>query len=395
MRFRRAAGIALVLLLLLAAFGIGVVLTASPSEILQKPALDTGARASSPRTIDEVREALASSYYRPVARDVLQEPTVSALLRELGDPNTDFLTAPEYETLKKRTSRSYAGVGLTVEPSRAGLVVTSALPGPAREAGVRRGDIIVRIDAQPAANLTFEQSLNLIKGEKGTVVHLTLRRPDHGRLQFTVVRRDVSVPSLRARLLRFHGTKVGYIRLLGFPDSTAERLHDAAASLVKRGAKGIVLDLRSNPGGLLTEAVRAVSIFLDEGVVCTISGLHQEETVYEVTGGATYPKLPLVIATNRGSASASEIVAAALQDHRRAVVVGRRTYGKASVQSIRPLSRGTALKLTTAMYRTPAGVDLTGRGVRPGIRAADDPITRMDELLRAAERALLEQIAAA
>jgi carboxyl-terminal processing protease len=394
MRYRRAAGVALVVFLLAAAFGVGVVLTASPSEILQKPASRALAPSRSPRTIDEVRRALASSYYRPIARDVLDEPTVTSLLRELGDPNTDFLTANEYETLKKRTARSYAGVGLTVEPSRAGLVVTSALPGPARAAGVRRGDIIVRINGQPAADLTFEQSLNLIKGEKGTVVHLTLRRSDGARRRLIVVRQEIALPSLRARLLRFHGAKLGYVRLLGFSDSTAERLREAAASLVKRRAKGIVLDLRDNPGGLLTEAVRAVSIFLDDGVVCTIAGLHQEETVYEVTGGATYPKLPLVIAVNRGSASAAEIVAAALQDHERAVVVGKRTYGKASVQSIRPLSHGAALKLTTAMYRTPDGLDLTGRGIHPGIRAADDPLTRLDELLRSAERALLQQISA-
>jgi carboxyl-terminal processing protease len=394
MRYRRAAGVALVVFLLAAAFGVGVVLTASPSEILQKPASGAAAPSRSPRTIDEVRQALASSYYRPIARDVLDEPTVTSLLRELGDPNTDFLTANEYETLKKRTARSYAGVGLTVEPSRAGLVVTSALPGPARAAGVRRGDIIVRINGQPAADLTFEQSLNLIKGEKGTVVHLTLRRSDGGRRRLTVVRQEIALPSLRARLLRFHGAKLGYVRLMGFPDSTAERLREAAASLVKRGAKGIVLDLRDNPGGLLTEAVRAVSIFLEDGVVCTIAGLHQEETVYEVTGGATYPKLPLVITVNRGSASAAEIVAAALQDHERAVVVGKRTYGKASVQSIRPLSHGAALKLTTAMYRTPDGLDLTGRGIHPGIRAGDAPLTRLDELLRAAERALLQQISA-
>jgi carboxyl-terminal processing protease len=394
MRYRRAAGVALVVFLLAAAFGVGVVLTASPSEILQKPSSGAVAPSRSPRTIDEVRQALASSYYRPIARDVLDEPTVTSLLRELGDPNTDFLTANEYETLKKRTARSYAGVGLTVEPSRAGLVVTSALPGPARAAGVRRGDIIVRINGQPAADLTFEQSLNLIKGEKGTVVHLTLRRSDGARRRLTVVRQEIALPSLRARLLRFHGAKLGYVRLMGFPDSTAERLREAAASLVKRGAKGIVLDLRDNPGGLLTEAVRAVSIFLEDGVVCTIAGLHQEETVYEVTGGATYPKLPLVITVNRGSASAAEIVAAALQDHERAVVVGKRTYGKASVQSIRPLSHGAALKLTTAMYRTPDGLDLTGRGIHPGIRAGDDPLTRLDELLRAAERALLQQISA-
>jgi carboxyl-terminal processing protease len=387
---RRAAGIALVTLLLAAAFAVGLVIT-------RGSALTTSTRSSSPsaqgphRVIDEVRDALARSYYRAVPRNVLQKQTIDAVLRELGDPNTDFLTAVEYESLKSRTARSYSGVGLTVEPSRAGLVVTSALNGPAREAGVRRGDIIVRIDGRPAGRLTFDQALNLIKGEQGTVVHLTLRR-EGDRRRVTVVRQEITLPSLRARLVRFRGTKLGVIRLLSFPDATSERIGEATQSLVKRGAKGVVLDLRDNPGGLLTQAVRTVSIFLDEGVVCTISGLHQDETTYEVTGDATYPNLPLVVAVNHGSASASEIVAAALQDHERAIVIGHRTYGKASVQSIRPLSHGTALKLTTAMYRTPAGRDLTGLGVHPKIRVDDDPLTDVDEVLRAAELALLKQL---
>jgi carboxyl-terminal processing protease len=387
---RRAAGIALVTLLLAAAFVVGLVITQSSS-------LTTSTRSSASaqgphRVIDEVRDALARSYYRPVPRDVLQNQTIDGVLRELGDPNTDFLTAVEYDALKSRTARSYSGVGLTVEPSRAGLVVTSALNGPAREAGVKRGDIIVRIDGRPAGRLTFDQALNLIKGEQGTVVHLTLRRRGE-RLQVTVVRQEITLASLRARLVRFRATKLGVIRLLSFPDATSERIGAATQSLVKRGAKGIVLDLRDNPGGLLTQAVRTASIFLDEGVVCTISGLHQDETTYEVTGDAAYPKLPLVVAVNHGSASASEIVAAALQDHERAIVIGHRTYGKASVQSIRPLSHGTALKLTTAMYRTPAGRDLTGLGIHPKIRIDDDPLTHVDEVLRAAERALLKQLA--
>jgi carboxyl-terminal processing protease len=390
---RRAAGIALVTFLLAAAFALGLFLTARSASILPPVAGQASAREPHPRVIEEVRQALASSYYRSVGRDVLEKPTITGLLRELGDPNTDFLTAVEYDSLKSRTARSYSGVGLTVEPSRAGLVVTSALNGPAREAGVRRGDIIVRIEGRPAGKLTFDQALNLIKGEKGTLVHMTLRRADHGRLRVTVVRQEITLPSLRAHLVRFHGAKLGYLRLLSFPDATAERLQQATASLVRRGAQGIVLDLRENPGGLLTQAVRAVSIFLDEGVVCTVSGLHQDEMTYEVTGNASYPKLPLVVAVNRGSASAAEIVAAALQDHERAVIVGRRTYGKASVQSIRPLSNGTALKLTTAMYLTPAGRDLTGRGVRPKVRVGDDPFTELDEVLRAAELALVKQIA--
>jgi carboxyl-terminal processing protease len=387
---RRAAGIALVILLLAAAFVVGFFIT-------RDSALSASTGSSSPaqrpqRVLDEVRDALARSYYRPVPREVLQKQTIEGVLRELGDPNTDFLTAVEYDSLKSRTARSYSGVGLTVEPSRAGLVVTSALNGPARKAGVRRGDIIVRIDGRPAGRLTFDQALNLIKGEQGTVVHLTLRRQGERR-QITVVRQEITLASLRARLVRFHGTKLGVIRLLSFPDATSERIGEATRSLVRRGAKGIVLDLRDNPGGLLTQAVRTVSIFLDEGVVCTIAGLHQDETTYEVSGDATYPNLPLVVAVNHGSASASEIVAAALQDHERAIVIGHRTYGKASVQSIRPLSHGAALKLTTAMYRTPAGRDLTGLGVHPKIRVDDDPLTHVDEVLRAAERALLKQLA--
>ncbi len=393
MKTRRAAGIALVTLLLAAAFGLGLFLTRS-SALGTSTASHATASRGPYRVIDEVRDALATSYYRAVPRDVLQKPTIDGVLRELGDPNTDFLTAVEYDSLKSRTARSYSGVGLTVEPSRAGLVVTSALNGPARKAGVRRGDIIVRIDGRPAGKLTFDQALNLIKGQQGTVVHLTLSRSGDQR-RVTVVRQEITLPSLRARIVRFRGTKLGYLRLLSFPDATSERIGQATESLVRHGAKGIVLDLRDNPGGLLTQAVRTVSIFLDDGVVCTISGLHQDETTYEVTGDAAYPRLPLVVAVNHGSASAAEIVAAALQDHQRAVVIGHRTYGKASVQSIRPLAYGAALKLTTAMYRTPAGRDLTGEGVHPKIQVGDDPLTDVDEVLRSAERALLRQLAPA
>ena len=391
MRTRRAAGIALLLFLLAAAFVLGLLLTARSPRILTHAGAAT-ADNRTPTPIEEVREALASSYYRPVGRDVLSETTIPGLLKELGDPNTDYLTAAEYTSLKNRTARSYSGVGLTVEPARTGLLVTSAMKGPARQAGVRPGDIIVRIEGHPAGKLTFDQSLNLIKGERGTIVHLLVRRPREGQMRFTVVRQEIAVPSLRTRLVPFHGVKFGYVHLLAFPDSAGDRLADATASLVGRGAKGIVLDLRDNPGGLFAQAVRTVSVFLEEGVVCTISGLHQDETVYEVTGGATYPRIPLVVLVNHGSASSAEIVAAALQDHGRAVIIGRRTYGKASVQSIRPLSHGTALKLTTALYRTPAGRDLTGKGVRPKVRIDDDPLTRLDEALRAAERVLLKQI---
>jgi carboxyl-terminal processing protease len=393
---RRAGGIAGVAVLLAGAFFLGLFLTRTQApESATVPAAQPPPAAPSerqPTLIDEVRRELDDSYYRSVSPKVLAVPTIDGILEALGDPNTDYLTAPEYDSLQNRTAKSYLGVGLTVEPARAGLLVTSALKGPARQAGIRPGDVIVRIDGQPAGTLSFEQSLAFIKGEKGTFVRLTIRRPNKMVKHFTVMRQQIAVPSLRTRLFTYRGTKIAHARLLAFREDTSNRLREATERLVARGASGLVLDLRDNPGGLLAQAVRTVSIFLKEGEVCTTAGLHQEQVVYEVSGRAAYPKLPLVILVNSASASAAEIVAAALQDHERAVVVGRHTFGKASVQSIKPFWNGSALKLTTATYLTPSGVDLSEGGVRPQVRAFDRPLTRRDEALHAAARALLRTV---
>jgi carboxyl-terminal processing protease len=389
---RRAGGFALILLLLGAAFGLGLFLTRSGG--LGGDSTRPVTRAARVDPVIEVREELAENYYRELGPGVLSRKTIPELLEALGDPNTEYLTAAEYTSLKNRTARSYSGVGLTIEPSRAGLVVTSALRGPARQAGVRPGDIIVRIEGRPAGKLTFDQSVNLIKGEKGTVVHLTVRRENGRRVPFTVVRSEVAVPSLSSRLVRFAGARIGYVKLVSFPDSSAQRVNEATKTLVERGAQGLILDLRDNPGGLLTEAVRTASVFLEKGVVCTVSGLHQNETVYEVSGGAQFPRIPVTVLVNGGSASAAEIVAAALADNERAVIVGQRTYGKASVQSIRPLSAGRALKLTTATYLTPSGIDLSGHGIRPSVKVDNDPLTQRDEMVRAAEQVLAQKLAA-
>jgi carboxyl-terminal processing protease len=159
---------------------------------------------------------------------------------------------------------------------------------------------------------------------------------------------------------------------------------------VEQGAKGAILDLRDNPGGLLSEAVDVTSVYLGKGIVCRTDGLHEDPHTYNVSGLSTQPDLPLVVLVDGGSASAAEILAGAFHDNDRAVLVGERTYGKASVQTVAPLSDGGALKLTTAKYLTPAGADITGRGIEPGIVAVDDPLTERDEALRIARTTMLD-----
>jgi carboxyl-terminal processing protease len=387
---RRWTGIGAIVLLLAGAFLAGLLHNATSSPDGRRGPV--APRARLPTVIDEVRDELSTGYFRQVGSGVLARRSVAGMVEALGDPYTEYLTPEEYRALQNATARSYSGVGLTVGPSDEGLVVTSALRGPARDAGIRRGDVIVSIDGVPADKVAFERSLFLIKGEEGTNVQLTVKRPSVGKRRFTVVRQELPVPTVRTRLLSSKGTRLGYVRLLSFPESTTEDLRRQTARLVRRGATGIVLDLRDNPGGLLLEAVQSVSLFLDEGIVCTTEGEHQERRVFNVSGATPFPDVPLVVLVNHGSASASEIVAAGLGENGRAVVMGTRTYGKAAVQSLRELSNGAALKLTTATYTTPTGQSLHQHGVRPGLRAVDDPGTRVDEALRAAQRTLLKQL---
>ena len=384
---RRAGGIAAVLLLLGAAFATGLLLTRPDA----RPA--TRATAAKPRLIDEVRRELVTRYYRAVPRRALRAETVDGILTALDDPYTEYLNAAEYGQLKKRTARTYSGVGLSVEPSERGLVVRAAFRGPAREAGIARGDVIVAVDGRPVGNLAFDRALTLFTGEMGTKVRLTVRRERGAEREVTVVRERISTPTIRSHMLGGRGVKVGYVRLLSFPANASDRVAAETDRLVDDGARALVLDLRNNPGGLLSQAVRVASLFQEEGIVCTTQSRHQEPRVLEVSGDAPYADLPLVVLVNRGSASAAEIVAGSLSDNGRAMLVGERTYGKALVQTIRELSNGEALKLTTAVFVTPAGSTLS-RGLRPELHAVDHPTTRPDEAVAAARRALLEQLAA-
>ena len=387
---RRAAGFLAATVVVVAAFAVGFVITQSEQQASQAAAQRT--TDPSIRLIDEVRAELNAAYYRWIHPDVLARPTVDGILDGLEDPHTEVLTATEFESLRDRTEGTYSGIGLTVGPASGGLVVTSAYPGPAKSAGIEPGDVIVRIDGAIVADKPFESALTLIKGQPGTVVRLRVRRPPQKEaFDVEVVRKEIAVPPISARLMQVKNQKVAYIRIFSFSADAADQVTATAKRLVAKGATGAIIDLRDNPGGLLSQAVDVASIFIADGAVCHTAGLHEEEHTYRVTGFPTQPKLPLVVLVNWGSASAAEIVAGALVDHNRAILAGTRTFGKASVQTVAPLLNGRALKLTTAKYVTPDGADITGQGLHPSVEAVDDPTTaEHDEAIQIARRTILQ-----
>jgi carboxyl-terminal processing protease len=337
--------------------------------------------------VEQVRAQLASSYYRPVPGKILRLTSVKSMLAALNDPYTEYLDPLAYRLLRQETSRSYWGVGLTVVPAKDGLVVTAAQRGPATQVGVRVGDRLVGIDGVALRGMSFDSALGRIVGPDGSPVHFTVRRGAE-TLRFTVVRERISAPVVRARLLAVPGGRVGYVRLAGFRAGAAQVLRGELRRLERAHVSAFVLDLRENPGGLLDQAVAVASLFLDRGVVVSVESAHRHREVFSAHASAGVTRLPLVVLVDHYSASAAEIVAAALHDNRRAVLVGESTYGKGLVQTVAPLANGAALRMTTARYLTPAGVDISHRGVRPDIVAVDAPRTHQDEALAAALLAL-------
>lgn len=371
---------------------LGLFLTRAQADAVPSP---PALRDTPPSLLDEVREELVDGYYRPIGSAALASETVEELISSLRDPYTEFLTPAAYAELAHSTARTYSGVGLTLRQAKGGLVVKTADPGPAREAGIRPGDLIVSVDGRGVGRMPIDRSLELFRGDQGTEIRLTVRRPREGKLNFTIARTAIVFPTAESRLLGRTGDRVGYVRVLSFRTGAAKVVARRVAKLRERGAEGVVLDLRANRGGLLAEAVATVSVFVESGLVCVTEGIHHGKREYRVSGGASQPDVPLVVLVDHVSASAAEVVAAALVDHGRAIVVGEPTFGKASVQALRQFSDGSALKFTTAVFRTPNGTNLTGRGLSPDVAAADLPRTMRDEGLLAAARALLRRLDAA
>jgi carboxyl-terminal processing protease len=346
-------------------------------------------RATQPVALDvvtRVREALAGRYYRPVPTNVLRLGSVDAMLSALKDPYTRYLAPPSYRLVRRQSASRFSGIGVAVSPSTEGLVVTGLEPGPAQSAGVAVGDTIVQIGDASARGLDVTAALTRMTGPPGSTVRIELSRND--RLFWVTLRRElVRAAIVEGRLLSFEGMRWGEIRLSSFRAGAAQVVGRELRVLAHQGAQGFVLDLRHNPGGLLTQAVAVSSLFLDRGVVVTLDGAHYDRTVFRAAGRAL-TSLPVVVLVDRSSASSAEIVAAALSEHSRAALVGERTFGKGVVQWLDPLGNGAALMLTVARYYTPLGHDLSRVGIAPQIHVVDDPATRSDEAFAAALRVL-------
>jgi len=332
--------------------------------------------------LEHVRTELMRSYYRPVPANVLREPSVSAMLSALHDPYTEYLDGTKLRLLQRETRSTYTGIGVGVLPVADGLRVVRMKAGPARAAGLAVGDVITSVNRKPIREATYESAIATLIGPEGTTVHLDARRGSQ-TLALDVVRARLGAPAVQSKLLALDKLRIGYLRLSAFRTGAAPVVSAALDKLARANAAGIVLDLRGNPGGLFEQAVAVASLFLDHGVIVTLISAHASRQVYSASAdNAT--ALPLVVLIDRNSASAAEIVAAALRDNRRALLVGEHTFGKAVVQSVRPLPNGAALRLTTATYLTPAGRDINLRGVEPHLVAPDRPGTRADEGLEAA-----------
>ncbi|TCS43008.1 S41 family peptidase [Reinekea marinisedimentorum] len=349
--------------------------------------LTTGAQANSETRlpIDEVRlmsqvlERIKQSYVEEVTDEELIEAAIEGMLRGL-DPHSDYLTPDDFADLRESTSGEFGGLGIEITLDETGFVrVVSPIDDtPAYKAGMQSGDLITQIDDTPVKGMTINDAVNLMRGEPGTDIELTvLREGESGPLTVEITRDIIKITSIRHRMLE---PDFGYIRISAFQERTGNDFEDAIKALndeTENGLKGLVLDLRNNPGGVLQASVAVVDALIDEGLIVYTEGrISNSDSRFVAHSDDPSNGVNLVVLINGGSASASEIVAGAIQDHKRGLILGTRSFGKGSVQTILPLSQDHALKLTTARYFTPSGRSIQAQGIEPDIIIRQGSLTQ-------------------
>ncbi len=335
-----------------------------------------------PLPIDEVRmftqamERIRRAYVEEIDDRTLLENAIRGMLAGL-DPHSSYLSGDDYDLLQETTTGEFGGLGIEVGREDGYIKVISPIDDtPADRAGIQAGDFIIAIDSKPVRELLPEEAANMMRGEPGTEVTVTISREGVEPFDLTIVREVISVASVRSMMLE---PGYAYIRVAQFRTNTGDELEEELESLYAEHEtlKGLVLDLRNNPGGVLQASVKAVDLFIDQGAIVSTRGrMEGNDLAFDATLDTLAPDVPMVVLINNGSASASEIVAGALQDHGRAIVMGTKSFGKGSVQSVLPLDERRALKLTTSRYYTPNGRSIQAQGIEPDIIVGDAFVTR-------------------
>ncbi|HEY7873571.1 MAG TPA: S41 family peptidase [Actinomycetota bacterium] len=315
--------------------------------------------------VDEVYRTIRSAAVDPPGDQELSRGAVKGMVEALkrsNDPYAYFFSPKSYSSFSELTTGQFSGIGVWLKKKGQELEIVSVLPStPARAAGLQRDDVIEQIDGTPVRNMTTDEAVARIKGPSGTTVSLAIDR-NGDSMTFEIERKTIKLPNLRSRLQG----DVGYVRLFTFARGAGNDVRDVVERMVDDGARGIILDLRDNGGGLFSEGIEVASDFIEDGKIVTYRERSGPGQVYRATGDA-FESLPMVVLVNEGTASASEIVAGALQDRNRAVLIGMETYGKGSVQEVVPLPDSSAFKLTVASYYTPDGTNLSGNGIEPDV----------------------------
>lgn len=392
--------VAAAVLLVSLGFWLGVAAARPTASSTGRSAIDALLSVWRPRNgnaaavFEQVWRSIHASYVNANVDDqALVEGAIAGLVSGLGDPYSTYLTPAETKSFEDEIQGTFEGVGMEIGYKQKDLTVIAPLPGsPAEKAGLQAGDVILSIDNRDAAGLSVDEAVQAIRGAKGTSVTLVLHRgQEENNRTVSIVRDKIVVDPVNSKVITVNDRRLGYIRLSSFNRDVDRRFRQTAQDLLSQSIDGLILDLRNNPGGYLDQSVAVASAFIPDGLVVSEVGRNGDRRELKAAGNAFLNETPTVVLVNRGSASASEIVAGALQDTKHATVVGEQTFGKGSVQEYENLADGSSLKLTVAKWFTPRGRSISDEGIRPDVAVAltpDDRDNDRDPQLSKAEELL-------
>ena len=370
-------------LLLVTGLVLGVLVSIGHGVLAERESAQASLPVEELRTFSDVFGRIKNDYVESVEDKELLENAIRGMLTGL-DPHSSYLDVEQFKELQVGTTGQFGGLGIEVGMENGFVKVIAPIDDtPAQRAGIQAGDLVIRLDDTPVKGMSLNDAVKVMRGEPGTDIELTIVREGLDKpFQVTITRDIIKVRSVKRRTLE---PGYGYLRISQFQSKTADYLEDAIRDLKKENddnLKGLVLDLRNNPGGVLNGAVAVSDAFLTKGLIVYTEGRIDDSRLrFNATPDDLLDGKPIVVLVNQGSASASEIVAGALQDHKRAIILGSQTFGKGSVQTILPLSGGTALKLTTARYFTPSGRSIQAEGITPDIELESLKVAAVEQSL--------------